>query len=157
MKKHELRREIDVQRKRAQDAESCAAKSEQDRVFAVEARDRSNEQVDFWMNVAKKADDKLARILRLDTPYPLQEVLTKLVGATHHLLHDHNCDGHGWEVISCALDSATSIAAELTDKANDTLAQDNLDSAEGANGFVKQGYGVGIAESGAMPAIARAT
>jgi len=38
-------------------------------------------------------------------------------------------------------------------QAADTAAQDHLDSAEGANGFIKQGYGVGISEDGAMPAI----
>lgn len=38
-------------------------------------------------------------------------------------------------------------------KASDVAAQDNLDSAEGANGFIKQGYGVGISEVGAPAAI----
>ena len=29
--------------------------------------------------------------------WPLPDLLERLAGAVEHLMHDHNCDAHGWE------------------------------------------------------------
>lgn len=39
----------------------------------------------------------LKRVLALDTPWPLRDVLDKLRDATNHLLGYHSCDTHGHE------------------------------------------------------------
>ena len=35
--------------------------------------------------------------------YSLASVLRTLVAAAEHLMHDHNCDAHGWEVTNAAM------------------------------------------------------
>ena len=42
-------------------------------------------------------------------PWPLKDVLSKLVEAANILLKDHDYDGHGWEQIQSARDRAISI------------------------------------------------
>jgi hypothetical protein len=46
---------------------------------------------------------ELIALLRLDQPWPLRDVIAKLVGATEHLLSDHGCDEHGHEETRRAL------------------------------------------------------
>lgn len=43
-------------------------------------------------------------ILGLDQPWPLVDVLKKLIEASDILLHKHSYDGHGWEEISHAVE-----------------------------------------------------
>lgn len=59
--------------------------------------------------------DKLPvdEILRLDQPWPLKDILAKLIEASDILLHDKNYDGHGWENISHATEEAKKIKALL--------------------------------------------
>lgn len=54
---------------------------------------------------------RAAAVLRLDTPWPLHETLASLADATDHLLADHSCDGHGYEGIVAACDSAWEIVS----------------------------------------------
>jgi hypothetical protein len=53
----------------------------------------------------------LSGVLRMHTSYSLPDVLGHLVRAVDHLLHDHSCDGHGYEVVG----SAQSAAKEIID------------------------------------------
>jgi len=41
--------------------------------------------------------------MRLSTPWPLPDVLEKLLEATEHLLKDHDCDAHGHELFRRAV------------------------------------------------------
>jgi hypothetical protein len=43
--------------------------------------------------------------------WPIQDVLMKLADAVDHLLHDHDCDMHGYETISYAVVAARMHAA----------------------------------------------
>ena len=42
-------------------------------------------------------------------PWPVKDVLGKLVEAANILLNDHDYDGHGWEEINVARDKAIEI------------------------------------------------
>lgn len=59
--------------------------------------------------------DKLPidEILRLDQPWPLKDILAKLIEASDILLHEKNYDQHGWEIISHATEEAKKIKALL--------------------------------------------
>jgi hypothetical protein len=64
-------------------------------------------------------DAEIARLreaLRLDQPYPVTSVLTKLADAADHLLNDHSCDSHGYELVGSARDHAREIVAALEPK-----------------------------------------
>lgn len=51
--------------------------------------------------------------LRLDQPWPMVDILSKLVAAVHHLLSVHHCDHHGWEQDKAAVDAAFDAIAAL--------------------------------------------
>ena len=57
--------------------------------------------------------DALHRILGMDTPYPLADVLRILSDAIDHLHHVHDCDHHGWEVVGGAARAARDILRRL--------------------------------------------
>ncbi len=57
--------------------------------------------------------ERVGKMLRSDTPWPLESVLTKLIDAADHLMHGHACDRHGHETVVYAVDSARKILAEL--------------------------------------------
>jgi len=48
----------------------------------------------------------IAEILGEDQPWPLTDVLKKLIEASEILLHKKNYDGHGWEEIRHAVEVA---------------------------------------------------
>jgi hypothetical protein len=39
----------------------------------------------------------------MDQPWPLYDVVAKLIEATEHLLNDHSCDRHGYEEFRTAV------------------------------------------------------
>lgn len=45
--------------------------------------------------------------------YPLRDVLAILTNAADHLLNDHSCDTHGWELIGRARDEARGLLERL--------------------------------------------
>lgn len=47
----------------------------------------------------------------MDTPWPLQDVLAKLIEATEHLLEHHNCDAHGHEEFRTAANAGKELHA----------------------------------------------
>lgn len=49
---------------------------------------------------------RLEKVLAVGSPWPLRDVLAKLVSATEHLLQDHACDVHGHEEMKRAADEA---------------------------------------------------
>lgn len=49
----------------------------------------------------------------MSTPWPLPDVLAKLIAATEHLLRDHDCDAHGHEEYKAAVDSGKTLLAGL--------------------------------------------
>ncbi len=57
--------------------------------------------------------DRLRGALRLDQPWPVQQLLTKLAGAADHLLHGHDCDRHGWDEIGSAAQKAREVVVAL--------------------------------------------
>jgi hypothetical protein len=52
---------------------------------------------------------RLAAVLALGTPWPLGDVLRRLVHDVEHLLQDHSCDHLGWELSDHARTAATAI------------------------------------------------
>jgi hypothetical protein len=56
---------------------------------------------------------ELEAVLAHDLPYPLRSVLTRLRGAAEHLLHDHNCDRHGYEEIGAVIDAVYPIIQRI--------------------------------------------
>lgn len=69
------------------------------------------------MNQTMDEDERMALELfpdipsnaRLDKPWPLRDVLAKLVEAAEILLHRCDYDGHGYEEILAAVDAAKKI------------------------------------------------
>lgn len=52
------------------------------------------------------AEQKLERVLRIDTPFPLPSIVETLVDAARHLRTTHNCDRVGHERDLYAIDAA---------------------------------------------------
>lgn len=59
---------------------------------------------------ARGSEEERKRLLRLDTPWPLYDVLSILTEAVNHLLIVHNCDRHGYEGVDQALNAGRRIA-----------------------------------------------
>lgn len=59
---------------------------------------------------------ELVELMGLSTPWPLAEVLTKLCDAADHLLKDHDCDAHGWELVGSARDAGRAIVQRLSER-----------------------------------------
>ena len=53
--------------------------------------------------------DMMSKVMRLHMSYSLQSTLDHLVKAVDHLLDDHGCDGHGYEITGSARDAAKEI------------------------------------------------
>lgn len=51
--------------------------------------------------------------LDLDNPWPLVDVIKKLVSASEILLIDKNYDGHGWEEISHCVERGKEIISQI--------------------------------------------
>lgn len=60
--------------------------------------------------------DERTALMQLDTSWPLAEVLTKLCDAADHLLHAHDCDAHGWELVGSARDAGRAIVQRLIER-----------------------------------------
>lgn len=54
-------------------------------------------------------EQRLARVLQTNNPWPLSDVLAVLCGAVDHLLVDHNCDTHGHEEFNRAVNRGREI------------------------------------------------
>lgn len=50
--------------------------------------------------------NEIERLLRMGKEWTLPSFLARLIGAAEHLLHDHDCDAHGYEGVSAAVDAA---------------------------------------------------
>lgn len=84
--------------------------------------DKTNQMVCFADDV-QKAMNEFAQIhtkyiveyklLDLTNPWPLKDVLNKLIEATEILLHQKNYDGHGWEEISHCVQRGKEIINNL--------------------------------------------
>lgn len=59
----------------------------------------------------------IAEIIGADQPWPLRDVLNKLIEASDILLHNKSYDGHGWEEISHAVERGRYIAGLLSGNA----------------------------------------
>jgi hypothetical protein len=70
-------------------------------------------EVKFAVGCDSTVDKLLAvqrtRLLALDTPWPLPDVLAKLIEATEHLLGHHGCDAHGHEEYRAAAESGKAV------------------------------------------------
>lgn len=67
---------------------------------------------DWWEK--EKEVTRLREAFGFDTPWPVREVLKRLVEGSEHLLHGHDCDCHGYETLIQAIESARKIQAVLT-------------------------------------------
>lgn len=56
--------------------------------------------------------EKLERLLRNDEAWPLRDVLARLADFAHERLTTHSYDGHGWEELQRAKDTARAILAD---------------------------------------------
>jgi hypothetical protein len=56
-------------------------------------------------------------LLGMDTKWPVHDLLRVLADAADHLLHDHDCDTHGWEVYGGARDAARDLVRRAGGKA----------------------------------------
>lgn len=56
-------------------------------------------------------------IMAMGDPWPLHDVLAKLAEASRALLGRYNYDGHGWELILAACESADAIIARIRTRA----------------------------------------
>jgi hypothetical protein len=61
---------------------------------------------------------ELRDVLGTDLPWPMVDVLARLVASARHLLGDHACDAHGYE----GLDAAIVAAVNLLDRARLAMA-----------------------------------
>ena len=52
-------------------------------------------------------------VMAMSNPWPLHDVLAKLTEASRALLNRYNYDGHGWELILAACESADAIIARI--------------------------------------------
>jgi len=55
----------------------------------------------------------LAELFGMSTAWPVTDVLDKLADATQHLMNDHNCDHHGWELANGGIERARAYAASI--------------------------------------------
>jgi hypothetical protein len=62
---------------------------------------------------AEAVAEERKALLRLDQPWPLRDILSKLVDSTAHLLAEHNCDALGHEERRSAMLAAEEWLAAL--------------------------------------------
>lgn len=67
----------------------------------------------YWAGECDVLREEMGRIKRIDTSWPLIDVLRKLNGATRHLLAAHDCDALGHEEIRRAQQEAEEIIEVL--------------------------------------------
>lgn len=101
-----LRRELGMRRERFTPDEAA------ERMLMV--KDIVEEQHRALQDENRELRSELVAICRSDTPWPLHEVLARLVHAAEHLLRDHGCDTHGHEGIRDAAVAGRSILAGLS-------------------------------------------
>lgn len=65
------------------------------------------------MLAAEQGRPEGAARIGMDTPWPLTACVHRLCDAADHLLHDHNCDTHGYEEVIAARDAARGHIAAL--------------------------------------------
>lgn len=64
-----------------------------------------------WLRKRLAAHETGALPTGMDTPWPLRDVLAKLIAATEHLLDDHACDTHGHEEFRTAANRGKELLA----------------------------------------------
>lgn len=89
--------------------ESALAETRRGKSVLVEHAAKTNAAL---VEVTRQRDEAL----RMDTPWPIPEVLRKLADAADILLHQRNYDGHGHEEIGHARDAARAFLAATEPK-----------------------------------------
>jgi|GEM_PF-4536728 len=64
----------------------------------------SSDRPDLDALIAER--DRLRAALGFDQPWPLRDVVARLVEAAEHLHSDHQCDAHGYEEVMEAVSVA---------------------------------------------------
>lgn len=98
------------------DAEARAEQAEARNATLHALLDKEEAATDAAQAATGKAEREVARLraaLGFGTPWPILDVLAKLNTAARLLLGRHNYDGHGWEEVVAAADSAARIHAAL--------------------------------------------
>lgn len=67
------------------------------------------------LTAAQEQNRRLVEAFGLSNTWPLVDVLSALIKATGHLLHDHNCDHHGYEKWDIARDEAKRYVYAIND------------------------------------------
>jgi hypothetical protein len=82
---------------------------------AVMDAERRGDNMDPIIAAALRAAESsaLERALGRDKPWSIADVLDKLADAAAHLLNDHNCDEHGWELVQGCVPRARAYASDL--------------------------------------------
>jgi hypothetical protein len=73
--------------------------------FREAGKARRVELVRMKRSLADAKAEGARESLLLDQPWPLPDVVAKLVDAARHLLKDHACDRHGYEAVTAAADA----------------------------------------------------
>lgn len=55
----------------------------------------------------------IEKILRRNHPWPLKDILLRLIDAVEHLQESHSCDRHGYELDEVAVCEGRKIVKEL--------------------------------------------
>lgn len=79
--------------------------------------DMRNAQVDVlekWALPVARERDRLASLLRMVDPWSLVDTVERLTEGAEHLLHDHDCDAHGYEGLTFAVRGARDWLRKLT-------------------------------------------
>lgn len=80
------------------------------------ARDIYEQQREKDLAEIEKRDKKTGELLGVGNPYPLSDVLQRLVDAAEYLLHNKSYDGHDYEEISICKGRAKDIIKALQQK-----------------------------------------
>lgn len=66
-----------------------------------------------YEDILRERVRRLEGVFGLYRPWPLNDVLNKLIEAAEHLTKDHSCDAHGYEEIIHALGEAKYYLSEI--------------------------------------------
>lgn len=85
-------------RTRAEAAEARCAELERERDSLRRLAHEDAGKIATLEAGAERLREAPREVLGVDTPWPLADVLERAADAIAHLLHDHDCDRHGWEL-----------------------------------------------------------
>lgn len=115
----------EIHKREGDQARQDYCKAAEERHEAREERRRSGARADANLQRAEEAESALSAsraeaerlrealrsVLAFDQPWNLPDVLDRLANAADHLLTDHGCDTHGWEMARGCANRARKLSA----------------------------------------------